>query len=768
MLKNILHIALVFCFVQVSFSQEDGVVALNLPVRNSLKFNQYVVNPTFSFVRQQNKYISFSNKREWMQFDDAPQTYLFSYSGRFKENSGMGVGFFQQNYGVLTTFGGVLNYAYNAVLNRDSNLTFGMNLAFYQSGLNTGRLIGDVSDASLDNTPTNSIITVNPGINYGTGFFDFGVSLNNIVSYNLKTSKMLEDNPEQSIQGHIMYTGYVDSRGFFDESKFSSLVRSEFKNDITVISGIVMLTVPKGIWAQAGYNTLYGFSAGVGFNISSQIALEYNYEKSIDAFSNFGSSHDITLAYKFKNKYRYDYSGDDDEEAFIIPKKKTNRAVAKRKVTNTGNVDRQAIAEAKIRARAEAEEKAKAKAADRAKLVEAVKAEREALVQEKVQVASVPETEAAIEIEEDNQAKLEEAARLKAEEEEARLKAEEANRLRLAEEAKAKLEEEAQQLAAAKAAEEAQAKLAESERVKTEEVSNSVVPEPIDAASRAMSDLAKSTEDSRIIQQELIERLTESVAIKEQDLKDLKEENDLSEQGIFSAPKAFKSVTAENAALESLKEEIDNVLESQGTQIAELEKLYNARIKELPNKNDEINAYYLKTIEELKADQSEVIRIKQNLVSELESIKIATDFERKRRIKRAAYDNEQDRYVKDRAALKQIQEFTPQSSEPLSVEDFDFGEEQNKNIQILKDVKNVENGYYLVLAVHSDVAKRDEFLTKAVSLGQTNIDFFYDVNTSKYFIYYNKFNDVEAARQAMESKESAPYNDRMSMVKIEN
>ncbi|ALJ06679.1 hypothetical protein APS56_01000 [Pseudalgibacter alginicilyticus] len=368
---------------------------------------------------------------------------------------------------------------------------------------------------------------------------------------------------------------------------------------------------------------------------------------------------------------------------------------------------------------------------------------------------------------EEAQAKLAEAARLKAEEE-ARLKAEEANRLRLAEEAKAKLEEEAQQLAAAKAAEEAQAKLAESERVKTEEVSNSVVPEPIDAASRAMSDLAKSTEDSRIIQQELIERLTESVAIKEQDLKDLKEENDLSEQGIFSAPKAFKSVTAENAALESLKEEIDNVLESQGTQIAELEKLYNARIKELPNKNDEINAYYLKTIEELKADQSEVIRIKQNLVSELESIKIATDFERKRRIKRAAYDNEQDRYVKDRAALKQIQEFTPQSSEPLSVEDFDFGEEQNKNIQILKDVKNVENGYYLVLAVHSDVAKRDEFLTKAVSLGQTNIDFFYDVNTSKYFIYYNKFNDVEAARQAMESKESAPYNDRMSMVKIEN
>src|SRR5690606_7546921 len=126
--KYLLYMILFFSIVQLSHSQEEnGVAALALPVRNSLKFNKYALNPTFSFVREQHKHITFTGKREWMQFDDAPQTFLFSYSGRFSENSGLGLGLFQQNMGVLTTFGGVINYAYNVVLERESNLTFGIN-----------------------------------------------------------------------------------------------------------------------------------------------------------------------------------------------------------------------------------------------------------------------------------------------------------------------------------------------------------------------------------------------------------------------------------------------------------------------------------------------------------------------------------------------------------------------------------------------------------------------------------------------------------------
>ncbi|MDO7171136.1 PorP/SprF family type IX secretion system membrane protein [Mariniflexile sp. AS56] len=1089
--KYLLHIIIFFCFAQMLHSQEDGVVALSIPVRNSLKFNKYVINPTFSFVREQNKYLSFSNKREWAQFENAPQTYLFGYSGRLSENTGMGIGLFQQNYGVLTTFGGVLNYAYNVVLDRDSNLTFGLNLGFYKSGINEANVVTNFQDPSLQNIPSHMVATINPGINYGTTFFDFGVSLNNLVSYNFNTSQIIEENPEQSVQAHIMYTGFVDSRGFLDRSKFSGLLRSEFKKDQTVLSGIMMFTTTKGIWGQTGYNTLYGLSAGIGLNITKQIAIEYNYEKEMGDMAAFGNSHEVTVAYKFNKRQRYNYSDDEDEGALISPTNKSRKSTSKpKKATTTEKVDRAAIAEAKAQARAEALAKIEAKKEARLKTIEEAKAKQAAIIEataeenakveleeetkakeaeatrvrlaEEARVqeieaarvklaaevkaqadevariklaedaeakeaeatrvrlaeeARVQEIEAArvklaaetkaqadevarIKLEEETKAKeaeatrvrlaeearvreveaarvklaaetkaqADEVARIKLEEEtkakeaeatrvslaeearvreveaaqadevarikleeETKAKEAEATRVRLAEEARVqeieaarvklaaevkaqadevariKLEEEtkakeaeatrvrlaeearvqeieaarvklaaetkaqadevariklaeetkakeaeatrvrlaeearvqeveaarvklaaetkaqADEVARIKLAEETKAKEAEATRVrlaeearvreveaarvklaeeakaqadevariKLEEETKAKAAEatrvrlaeearikeieanranevPKDATTISMETITKSATDSKAIQEDLIIKLNETVANREKDLKDLKEENDLSEQGIYSAPKPFKSVSAENAALESLKVQIDEVITSQDLKIKELEALYNERLKKVPNTEDAVNMIYLNEILILKEAQAKAKRSKATLVSELESIKIATEIERKRRIKRAAYDNEDDTYNKDRASLNRIKQTTEVSAVPLKESDFDFGEAQGDNIKIMKDVKNIESGYYLVIAVHNDVAKRDAFLTKAVASGQQNINFFYDVATSSYYIYYEKFDGLESARNAMQSKGSTPYNGNMSMVKIEN
>ncbi|WP_242157489.1 PorP/SprF family type IX secretion system membrane protein [Aestuariivivens sediminis] len=854
MIKHLLLYIILFAGIQQSIAQEDGVIALDLPIRNGLRFNRYAINPTFSFVREQNRYISFTNKRQWVQFDDAPNTYLFSYSGRFRENMGAGIGLFQQDYGVLTSFGGVLNFAYNATINRDSNLTFGMNLGFYQSGLNEGKVVTNFPDPSLDNIPTHSILFINPGINYGTAFFDFGLSVNNLVSYNFNTSEMLKDNPEQSVQAHVMYTGYMNTRGFLDQSKFSTLLRSEFKKENTVFSGIAMLTVPKGIWVQAGYNSLYGVSGGIGLNLTKEIALEYNYEQAIGDLAEFGNSHEITIAYKFKKSYRYNYADDDEEEALIMPSKRSTGIAARRQTANNSNRPRvvrksrtvregqidndtnaiqtsipendevvekdnteekrieaeeateqakraeQARLKAETEAKLKAEEEAQAKLAEEAKL----RAEREAqakLVEERrlraeaaarlkaeqeAQQAKLAE-EARLKAEQEAQAKMAEEARLKAEQEalqaklaeEARLKAEAEAKLKAEQEAQAKLAEEARQ----KAEQEAQAKLAEEARLKEEaeaktraardeeiemqELDGVMVPVARDREALEMKDITELTENAKIEQQNLLAQLQAKVAVKQQDLDDLKEENDLSEQGIYVAPKAFKSISAENREIEALKVDIDNIIKSQDLKINELQALYNERLKTIGNKADQVNAYYLRKINELKSEQQQALSTKVSLFKKLETIKVATEVERKRRIRRAAYDNEQVRYQKDRATLNMIREITPLASEPLRAEDFDSGEVLS-NIQILKGVNNAENGYYLVVAVHTDVDKRDEFLRKAIASGQTNIDFFFDVNSSKYYIYYQKYNSIDAANKSMELKGSQPYNTNMSVVKIEN
>ena len=959
----LLTLILLICSLQMIHAQEDdGVVSLALPVRNSLTFNRYLLNPTFSFVREQHQYVNMTNKREWTQFEDAPTTYFAGYSGRFKENIGVGVGVFQENYGVLTTFGGILNFAYNAQIQRDNNLTFGLNLGVYSSGVNTGRVVTNFPDPSLENVPSNLLVSVSPGINYGLAFLDFGVSINNAVLYNVNTSELLQDDPEQSIQPHIMYTGFIASNGFFDESKFSALARSEFRTDETIISGLAMLTVPKGIWAQLGYNTLYGASAGVGLNITSSIAIEYNYEQALGDLTDFGSSHEITLAYRFQNRERLDYSGDEEvaglftkrnkkvkpatinkdeaeanrrlaeerraqlkidaaeakaiadqeaqlkteeaqkaqleakeqaeiqakleaEEAAIAQEeakakaaieakaKQASQAEAKEreaakaeaaaqlKAKQAAEAKAEADALAKVRAEeaakakvakakavqealalAEAEEAANAKdeaeaqaeaaeqeklrleaetaaanvAAEKAKAEAIAKAEAEAKAAEELRLKELAEikaqelAEAKAEAEAIAQAKAEkqaevqraEAEKLRLEKEKeakeaaealaiaqaseaaaAKAKAEaiaqveadkaaeaqrvETERLRLEQESTAKIaadaKAQADAIAQAKADEEAKAKLAEAEKAK-----QNAILEPADALGQSLADLTIQTENTKSAQQDLLNRLSEAVAKKDKDLKDLKKENDLSEQGIVSAPKPFVSVTAENNAIEALKRELDQTIADRNETIDELQKIYDERMKIASLRNDEVSLFYKKKIDRLKAEQMAAIRAQTEMNTSLANIKVATEIERKRRIKRAVYDSEADRYAQDRAKLKNIKATTTLSSAPLTESDFDFGEAQSDNIQILKNVQNVESGYYLIVAVHNDKDKRDEFVRKVVASGRTDVDFFYDVNTSKYFIYYQKTNSVDQANATLKTKGDRTYNSQMSIVKIEN
>ena len=672
---------LFFC-LKTGYSQsDDGVVALDIPVRNSLTFNRYVANPTFSFVREQNKYITATSKREMLGIEDGPLTYFFNYSGRIKENIGAGIGVFQQNYGVLTTFGGIINFAYNARIQEDSNFTFGMNIGAYRSGLNSGNVITNIDDPALNNIPSNFLLTVNPGLNYGTGFMDFGISYNNIVTYNFNASALVEENPKQGLQGHIMYTGYIGGYGFFGNSKFSALAESEFQKETTIVSGAIMITIPKGIWAQVSYNTQYGASGGLGVNITPQIAIEYNYEKPFVGLSDFGASHEITLAYRFKNNNYYDYSRDDELAGLLTFEKKERKVSKTQEKTTTDDQDRIATEE---QARQVAEEQPRIAA------------------QEQIIVDT------------------EEQARLVAEEE---------------------------------------------VRIAAEKL---LISNPTDNVGKSISALTLETERSNETQIQLIVDLESAVAIKENDLKELKEENDLSEQNIYVAPKPFKSLSEENEAIERLKISLDTIRSDQNKKIAALESLLAERVISFTDPIDETNLYFKNKIDILKLEQEKAIRNRDLLVSSLEQISIATDFERKRRIKRATFDNAQDRYTQDRNTLDSLKQNVTLRINQLSLEVIDFGRERNNNIQILKNIEQTESGYYLILAIHSTVIKRDKFLVQVISSGNKEVDFFFNVSTSEYYIYSKRFDNINETQRELASKSDEPYNEKLNIIKIEN
>lgn len=879
-IKNLYSVIFIL-FTSFIWSQEDGVVSYALPARNSLTFNRFALSPTFTFVREQDRTISFTNKREWVQFQNAPVAYTFGYTGRLNENMGAGISLFQRNYGVLSTFGGVLNYAYNVPLSYSNNLTFAANLAVYQSGINTGEVVSTLPDPSLDNVPSNLLMTFNPSINYGIKFFDFGLTLRNYTLYNFTSSNLIEDDPEKSVQAHAMYTGFMSSSGFFDESKFSALVRSEFKKDDVVLSGLVMLTVPKGIWGQVGYNSVNGVSVGVGANLVKGIAIEYNYENGATNNINFGSSHEITLAYRFKPKEKYRYS-DDMEMAAIVPQKKkktvnktddatrariAERAEARRQQKlqaetaaavaaannsslqqeqqNKASISRQAeieqaraIAEeealAKLRAKQQAEEEAKRlahlKANEEQRRQEALAVLAAAEAEEKrLQEAQEEEARRLAENEAKHRAELqaqqeaERLAQLKAQEEQRRQEAlealaaaeaeeqrikdqqakeaarlaaeqaaiEQAEKEAAAAEALRKKELQAQEearLAAEKAAKEkADREAAEAKRLamlkaeedkrraealailaaaEAEEQQN--VTPPADEFAQSIEETTDKSNALKSEQEALLADLQATVNERKQDLADLKEENDLSEQGIYNAPKPFKSISEENAKLEALSDNLDAAIAQQDKRLKELQNLYKKRKRKVSSDEDEMNMIYLDEIMIIQESQKKTKEAKEALMLELEGIKLATEIERKRRIKRAAFDNQEDRYAKDMKTLEAIKSSTDVDLSAAANLNFDYGESNGGTIRILKDVKNTKEGYYLVMAVHSDKNKRDEFLRSAIMSGIENINFFYDVNTSKYYIYSETYKSISDANAAMAKNSNSGYDDSISMIRIEN
>jgi type IX secretion system PorP/SprF family membrane protein len=538
---------LVFWFCQPLFSQSEVPTSFALPIRNSLKFNKFIINPTFSFVREQNAFITFYNKRQWVSFENAPQTYLVSYSGRFRENEGVALGFFQQNQGVLTTFGAVANFAHNITLQTDSNLTFGVNLGFYKSGLNLSKVITNYPDPILETIPSTASFVLNPGINYGTTFLDFGVTLTNFLVYNSSTSQLIHDDPEKSISAHLMHTGYLEGNGFFDKSKFSALIKSDFRKDKTILSGIAMLTIPNGVWAQLGYNTVYGISGGLGVNMSQSIVLEYNYERGLSSFSNFGASHEIGFAYKFSSR-KYNYE-EDEQGSIIAPPDERDVVYVKPK-----EVNKPVIQEAKI----------EEKPTPPSTVLTEAKPIKDSIIPSQPIVASP--------IKKDTIAPVPPLA-------EAQLKK-------------------------------------DSVEVK--------IPKPKDREFIAIDNLAAVVEVTKAKQQEVLSRLTVTIAKKEQDLLALKEENDLSEKGIYSEPKPFKSSAAENGELESLKTEFTEITKNQKDKIRELENTYTEKVKKGNPEDESLLRTYSETIQNLKEEHLAAVQANVELNQSLQKIQEAT------------------------------------------------------------------------------------------------------------------------------------------------
>ncbi|MGS0525764.1 PorP/SprF family type IX secretion system membrane protein [Zobellia nedashkovskayae] len=294
-------------------AQEDDPVLLYSPAsQNLLKFNRFLINPTFSTVQEDKSYINLLHRNQSVQFKDNDQTYFLSYSGRIGDKSGLGLSLYTQSVGAVSNIGVLANYAYGIKLSDKSNFTFGGNLAYYSTGLDQNSIdVIDLNDYSLTGTEDSNVLSFQPGFNISYGNIDFGVFAENLFDYNLKTSKSLTEFGDKTYSSHLQYTHHFDNNeGIMEGSRLMPIARvrmngqnrlaaGDESQDMTY-GGAVILDLPKLGWLQGGYDSFYGASAGAGFNINKRLSLGYTMEKGFGTnFDNFGVTHEISFAFSF-------------------------------------------------------------------------------------------------------------------------------------------------------------------------------------------------------------------------------------------------------------------------------------------------------------------------------------------------------------------------------------------------------------------------------------------------------------------------------------
>lgn len=109
---------------------------------------------------------------------------------------------------------------------------------------------------------------------------------------------------------------------------------------------------------------------------------------------------------------------------------------------------------------------------------------------------------------------------------------------------------------------------------------------------------------------------------------------------------------------------------------------------------------------------------------------------------------------------------TNQGKEQFKTNDEFFLENNPNIIPIINDVDNLESGFYSILGTYTDVTKKDNFLNKLVSDGHSDIGYFFDKKSQRYFIYNERFSNLEAAKTSLTAQKNLQFKGNIAIVKV--
>ena len=335
----------------ISHSQTTDIPS-DFRQHNLVKYNRNLLNPAFSYVDSENQQLVAWSRFQWTSLELPPTSIFANYTRRIGEKNGVGVGVFQHDFEIFTANGVLLNYSRVFNLSRETSLTIGINIIPIQRTIDRNNFSVEEFNALPESIREDAyIIRAMPGINFSTKNFSIGITSENLFDYNFTQSDSDTSFSDKILLIHAGYDFRLESSyDFLDDAKFRiGGYAKTIPNVDNQIGGNLFLDTKIG-WAQAGYNSFYGPSFGLGAKLFDAIAIGglVEFESDINAID-VGPTFEIIAAWEFQpnngNSRR--------KRSFAGPvKKKKEKVIPPKRVTPpVNNSEKETLTEEEFKAK---------------------------------------------------------------------------------------------------------------------------------------------------------------------------------------------------------------------------------------------------------------------------------------------------------------------------------------------------------------------------------------------------------------------------------
>ncbi|OXB25583.1 peptidoglycan-binding protein [Flavobacterium tructae] len=304
-------------------------------------------------------------------------------------------------------------------------------------------------------------------------------------------------------------------------------------------------------------------------------------------------------------------------------------------------------------------------------------------------------------------------------------------------------------------------------------------------------------EANKNVQDVLMAKLDSLVRTMNDDLVDLKRLDILNvDESKRLEKQSYESIGKTNELSSQLKKELAENRKVYAGLMNKVEKIavaenqeYKKKIRESEKNNNPVSLQQRLSLEEIKQykiEQEQGDAKNQLLIAKIDSLDNQKKIEVKRHISKASYYSMEARNFDDKVALLKLKKYQDQaiknqkkngfigdskiiSSEEMKQELKENPLKRDKTIkvEVFDNLREVSNGYYLVLGIFTDATLRDKLIMKLIDSGDFNASFFFNINSLSYYVYSDKYQNMEEVLYQCKKKEEDELYKEVSIAKVE-